>query len=39
MTMRRLIDLKIITTNATILVRTAYLPYRSDDNIGEYQVI
>ena len=36
---KRLLGLKITTSNATILVLNVYLPYQSDDNADEYQAI
>ena len=36
---KRLLGLKITTSNATILVLNVYLPYQSDDNVDEYQAI
>ena len=36
---KRLLGLKITTSNATILVLNVYLPYQSDDNVDEYQGI
>ena len=36
---KRLLGLKITTSNATILVLNVYLPYQNDDNVDEYQAI
>ena len=36
---KRLLGLKITTSNATIPVLNVYLPYQNDDNVDEYQAI